>query len=120
VAASTAETELYQLSNTVSSASRELEFAKYQQYIPESEPGVLLEDNMSAIHMANKGKSVSHRTRHIKVKYFFVKEFLDNGDFTLIHCPTKEMIADILTKPLQGELFRELRDFILGYTALSY
>ena len=120
VAASTAETELYQLSNTVSSASRELEFAKYQQYIPESEPGVLLEDNMSAIHMANKGKSVSHRTRHIKVKYFFVKEFLDNGEFTLIHCPTKEMIADILTKPLQGELFRELRDFILGYTALSY
>ena len=120
VAASTAETELYQLSNTVSSASRELEFAKYQKYIPESEPGVLLEDNMSAIHMANKGKSVSHRTRHIKVKYFFVKEFLDNGDFVLVHCPTKDMVADILTKPLQGELFRELRDLILGYTALSY
>ena len=120
VAASTAETELYQLSSTVSSASRELEFAKYQQYTPESESGALCEDSMSAAHMASKGKSVSHRTRHTKVKYFFVKEFLDNGDFILVHCPTKEMIADTLTKPLQGELFRELRDVVLGYTELSY
>jgi hypothetical protein len=120
VAASTAETELCQLSSTVSSASRELEFARYQQFMPVNEPGVLFEDNMSAIHMANKGKSVSHRTRHIKVKYFFVKEFLDNGDFILVHCPTKDMVADILTKPLQGDLFYKLRDFILGYNALSY
>ena len=75
---------------------------------------------MSATHMANKGKSVSHRTRHIKVKYFFVKEFLDNGDFILVHCPTKQMIADILTKPLQGEALYSLRDLILGYSAISY
>ena len=120
VAASTAETELYQLSSTVSSAPRELEFAKYQQCVPESESGVLCEDSVSAVHVASKGNSVSHRTRHVKVKYFFVKEFLGSGDFALAHCPTKEVIADILTKPLQGELFRELRDLVLGYTELSY
>ena len=111
---------LYQLSNTVSSASRELDFAQYQKYIPESESGVLYEDNKSTIHMTHKGKSVSHRTRHIKIKYFFVKENLDNCDFILVHYPTKEMIADVLTKPLEGELFRELRDLVLGYTELSY
>ena len=65
-------------------------------------------------------KSVSHRTQHVKVKYFFVKEFLGNGDFTLAHCPTREVVADILTKPLQGELHRVLRDLVLGYTELSY
>ena len=54
VAASTAETELYQLSSTVSSASRELEFAKHQQCVPENESGVLCEDSMSATHMASK------------------------------------------------------------------
>ena len=33
------------------------------------------------------------------------------------HCPTKEMVADLLTKPLQGDLFRTLRDMLLGYTS---
>jgi hypothetical protein len=29
-------------------------------------------------------------------------------------CPTKEMVADYMTKPLQGSLFRELRNYIMG------
>jgi hypothetical protein len=31
------------------------------------------------------------------------------------HCPTERMLADFFTKPLEGNLFREFRDFILGY-----
>ena len=88
-----------------------------------SELGVLHEGSMSAAHsahMASKGKSVSHRIRHTKVKYFFVRELLGSGDSALAHCPTKEVVADTLTKPLQVELLRELRDLALGYTALSY
>jgi hypothetical protein len=119
VAISSSESELMQLANTTSLAVRERNFAIEQQHISPNEKGVLLEDNKSAIHMAHNGKSISNRTRHIKVKYFFVKQFLDNGEFILEHCPTREMIADILTKPLQGELFRELRDYLLGYEALS-
>jgi hypothetical protein len=29
-------------------------------------------------------------------------------------CPTKEMVADFMTKPLQGSLFKKLRDYIMG------
>ncbi len=29
-------------------------------------------------------------------------------------CPTKNMVADFMTKPLQGSQFRELRDYIMG------
>jgi hypothetical protein len=29
-------------------------------------------------------------------------------------CPTKKMVADVMTKPLQGSQFRELRDYIMG------
>jgi hypothetical protein len=29
-------------------------------------------------------------------------------------CSTKKMVADFMTKPLQGSLFRELRDYIMG------
>lgn len=119
VSKSSSESELMQLSDTTSLAARERDFAIEQQHINDTDKGILLEDNKSAIHMANNGKSISNRTRHIKVRYFFVKQYLDNGEFQLEHCPTKEMIADILTKPLQGELFIELRDLLLGYEALS-
>ena len=102
VSKSSSESELMQLSDTTSLAARERDFAIEQQHIDIKEQGILLEDNKSAIHMANNGKSISNRTRHIKVRYFFVKQYLDNGEFRLDHCPTKDMIADILTKPLQG------------------
>ena len=42
-------------------------------------------------------------------------EFTGCGEFEIIHCPTSEQIADILTKPLQGSQFIYLRDLLLGY-----
>ena len=35
-------------------------------------------------------------------------------EISLHWCPTKEMIADFWTKPLQGSHFRKLRDYIMG------
>jgi len=35
-------------------------------------------------------------------------------EISLHWCPTKEMIADFWTKPLQGSQFRKLRDYIMG------
>ena len=57
----------------------------------------------------------SDKTRHIKIHHYFVKQYLDNGEFTLNYCPTEDMIADILTKPLQGSQFIKLRNILLGY-----
>ena len=71
---------------------------------------------MSTIRMAENGASVSRRTRHINVRYFFIKERIDNGEVTMSYLPTKEMVADLLTKPIQGHLFVKLRDRLLGHT----
>ena len=60
------------------------------------------------------GKSNSKMTRHINLRYFFIKRYLETGEFEIIHCPTSEQIADILTKPLQGSQFIYLRDLLLG------
>ena len=79
-------------------------------------PAVIYQDNMSTMRLAENGRSNSDRTKHIKLRYFFVKQFLDNGDFVLEYCPTNVMVADILTKPLHGELFKRLRALLLGYT----
>ena len=35
-------------------------------------------------------------------------------ELTIEWCPTKQMVADFMTKPLQGNQFRHLRDYIMG------
>ena len=64
--------------------------------------------------LAENGKSDSDRTKHIEVRLFFVKQYLDDKAM-VSHCPTKETIADALTKPIQGEQLRILRDVLLGH-----
>lgn len=64
--------------------------------------------------MAEKGRSTSERTRHIHVRYFFIRDRVESKEIKLEYLPTEEMIADILTKPLQGELFRRLREKMMN------
>jgi hypothetical protein len=76
---------------------------------------ILNQDNMSAMLLETNGKqSSSKRTKHIRVCYFFIKDRESNGDITLKHCPTGEMLADHFTNPLQGALFRKFRAEIQG------
>ena len=75
----------------------------------------LYQDNTSTILLANKGLSSSGRTRHIGVRYFFIKDRIDAGEVELEHMSTTDMIADILTKPLQGQLSRALRQQLLNW-----
>ncbi|CAI7808819.1 unnamed protein product [Closterium sp. NIES-53] len=59
-------------------------------------------DNQSAITIANKPGFVN-RTKHISLRYFFVKDAIDNGRMRLFYCPTSDMAADSLTKKLMSE-----------------
>ena len=113
VTRSSTESELVCLSDGVALASNCAEFLKYQglNVVPE-----LMQDNMSTIKLAEKGKSTSDRTRHIKIRYYFVNQFLESGEMKIRYCPTDEMVANILTKPLQGEKFKILALKLLGYT----
>jgi hypothetical protein len=74
-----------------------------------------LQDNLSTMLLEKNGKqSRSKRTKHIRVRYFFIKDLLTNGDLTIKHCPTADMLGDHFTKPLQGALFRKFRAEIQG------
>lgn len=77
-------------------------------------PVETFQDNKSTIILAERGKNHSPRTKHIAVRYFFIKDRIEAGDLRLKYLPMAEMIADILTKPLQGEQFRTLRDKLLN------
>ena len=64
-------------------------------------------DNTSAIAISNN--PVQHsRTKHIDVRYHFIKEHVMNGTVELHFVPTKQQIADIFTKPLDESTFSRL------------
>ncbi|CAI7835106.1 unnamed protein product, partial [Closterium sp. NIES-54] len=61
-------------------------------------------DNQSAIRIANKN-GFANRTKHIALRYFFVKDEIQKGRLELSYCPTSEMAADYLTKKLEKQKF---------------
>jgi hypothetical protein len=80
-------------------------------------PAVVYQDNKSTMALMAKGRSTSSRTKHINIRYFFVKDRVESGEVVITYAPTEAMIADLLTKPLQGELFRRLRRSLLNLRA---
>jgi ABC-type nitrate/sulfonate/bicarbonate transport system substrate-binding protein len=72
------------------------------------------EDNTSAIALATKGQASSDTMKHVKVRTYLIKQHLDSGDVMIQHCPTEDMLADLLTKPLQGKQFWKLLSAITG------
>ena len=98
VALSTTEAEYVALSAATQEAvwlSRLLSDVK----APPQTPILIKEDNQGTIAVVRN--PVSHnRTKHIDIKFHYVREALEDGIMDLIYCPTKQMIADILTKLL--------------------
>ena len=82
---------------------------------------IIYQDNMSSLSLEKNGRiSSSKRTKHIKAKYFFIKHYYDSGEINLCFCPTEQMWADILTKPLQGVKFRQMRAFLMNCSTDYY
>ena len=77
---------------------------------------VLFQDNQSAMKMEQNGRrSCTGNSRHVNIRYFFVKDLIDKKQVRVIYCPTGLMLGDFYTKPLQGQLFQFFRNIIMGY-----
>ncbi|CAI7836952.1 unnamed protein product [Closterium sp. NIES-53] len=61
-------------------------------------------DNQSVIRIANKN-GFANRTKHIALRYFFVKDEIEKGRLELSYCPTSEMAVDYLTKKIGKRKF---------------
>jgi hypothetical protein len=80
------------------------------------ETSILEQDNESAMKLEKNGRlSAGQKSRHINIRYFWIKDRATANGIAIRHCPTLEMLADFFTKPLQGKLFRRFRDVVLGY-----
>jgi hypothetical protein len=110
---SSTEAELIAVSDSLSQVIWTRDFLIGQGY--SVGPATLFQDNMSAIALANRGYSNSEKTRHVAIRFFFVTDRIEAGEIKIEHLPTGDMLADILTKPLQGELFRAMRRKLLNW-----
>ena len=49
------------------------------------------------------------RTKHVQIRYHFVREAVEQGTITLEYCRTDDMLADSFTKALARDQFEKLR-----------
>ena len=65
--------------------------------------------------MEQNGRNcLGKRNRAIDIRYFAIKDAVDQREVKIKHCGTNNMVADYLSKGLQGRKFFEFRKLILG------
>ena len=75
----------------------------------------LMQDNQAAMLLEKNGRmSSTKRTRHVNIRFYGVKQHIDDGTVSLEYCPTEDMYGDFFTKPLVGKSFYRLRDKIMN------
>jgi hypothetical protein len=75
-------------------------------------------DSKSALALA-KNPIFHERSKHIRVRYHFIRACLEEGSFKACYINTKNQLADLLTKPLERIMFLELCSRI-GMVQLSH
>jgi hypothetical protein len=75
-------------------------------------------DNTSAISIA-KNPVLHSKTKHIEVRYHFLRDNVEKEKIALIHVPTHDQVADIFTKPLDQATFTRLSGGELGVCFIS-
>ena len=77
----------------------------------QNSPTIVYCDNTSAIRLSRN--PVMHgRSKHIDVRFHFLRELVNDGVVELVQCSTQEQAADILTKPLKLDAFLKLRQLL--------
>jgi hypothetical protein len=109
---SSTETELIAVDGILPTVQWAKSFMKEQGYEIETE---IKEDNCSTMLLMKNGRlSLGKRTKHLDVRYFYVKDLIDRGVIKLSHCLSDNMIAVFFTKLTQGRRFQMLRNLILN------
>lgn len=66
-------------------------------------------DNVSAVFLY-KNRALHSRSKHIDIKYHYIKSLVEDGQIELKPCHTEEQLADLLTKALGADQFCYLRE----------
>ncbi|TXG57832.1 hypothetical protein EZV62_015661 [Acer yangbiense] len=78
---------------------------------PQDKCTIVLCDNGSTIKLS-KNPVMHGRSKHIDVRFHFLRDLTKDGVIELKHCCTQEQIADIITKPLKLDVYLKLRELL--------
>jgi hypothetical protein len=117
VATGSMEAEYVALSQAVKKALP-LRYLLEQLGFPQPGPIIVYEDNMSAINLAI-APIVTKNSKHIAQRHHFIRDMVQQNLAKLVHLPTADMTADLLTKPMSPKLFLRLRDKLMNSSAPS-
>ena len=115
VTKSSTEAELVGLSDSANQSIFIRTFLIAQGY--KMKPVTIYQDNQSCMALVERGRSGAERTRHIQIRYFWIKERVDTGEVRVEYLRSEDMYANVLTKPLQGSQFTRERDGLTGWCA---
>jgi hypothetical protein len=73
------------------------------------------EDNQGCIALA-ENPVFQKRSKHIDIRYHFVRERVEMGDIKVEYVSTEEQLADMLTKPIKRQQVENLRKRAMGRT----
>ena len=85
----------------------------------QNEPTLIYQDNQGSIAMA-KNAIISRRTKHVDIKYHYVREMIEAGQIRLEYIPTDKMVADCLTKPVGKEVIKRTQSKLFGNCNKEY
>jgi hypothetical protein len=77
--------------------------------LKESKGTTIFCDNSSTIKLS-KNPVLHGRSKHIDVRFHFLRDLTREGAVELVYCGTQEQLADIMTKPLPLAAFQKFRN----------
>ena len=108
VSLSTAEAEYIALASAAQEAVWLQRLLQDMKAVP-SRPMIINEDNQSAIALT-KNPQFHGRTKHVDIKFHYIREQVEQQNIKLVFCPSDNMMADFLTKGLTREKFCKNRE----------
>ena len=83
------------------------------QFLGDSREVQMYNDNQGCIALA-KNLEDHARSKHIDVQYHYTRQLVEYGKIKLDYCPTRDMLADALTKPLGFQVFNRCIQRLVG------
>ena len=76
-------------------------------------PVSIFEDNQGTIALS-KDPVNRQRSKHIDIRYHFIRTVQRLGEVAIKYCPTNSMVADIMTEPVTKFKLQEFKKYIFG------